>query len=387
MTGKGTGAIATIQLSGGAAQVILQQVFKPAGSKPAEFRPGRILLGTIDDGDQTIDQVTIGCEAANRFAINCHGNPLIVEMIMQLLRRCGAELVTAEQLIAAVVLSEKPPSTIHVEAKLALLRARTVSGAKVLANQTETGLFQKATQWLRNIDILSPGQIAAQAEQTLQESQRARLIIFGCTAVLAGPPNTGKSTLLNYLSGRQKAIVTNIAGTTRDWVSAQIQIEPLALTLIDTAGLVQDLGTVHADAADTAAQAKTRQIVQRADLVLLVLDNNRSSGQLDESLLKIIAGKKVLTILNKSDLPVRFDPAGLPDDLRDIVLISAKFGTGIKELTEKICQVCNVDKFDLKTPVCFTERQENLLQQLTRAESKQREVSVITELLKGPLGV
>ena len=248
-------------------------------------------------------------------------------------------------------------------------------------------MFQKATQWLRNIDILSPGQIAAQAEQTLQESQRARLIIFGCTAVLAGPPNTGKSTLLNYLSGRQKAIVTNIAGTTRDWVSAQIQIEPLALTLIDTAGLVQDLGTVHADAADTAAQAKTRQIVQRADLVLLVLDNNRSSGQLDESLLKIIAGKKVLTILNKSDLPVRFDPAGLPDDLRDIVLISAKFGTGIKELTEKICQVCNVDKFDLKTPVCFTERQENLLQQLTRAESKQREVSVITELLKGPLGV
>ena len=386
MTGKGMGAISTIQLFGDSSRAILERMFRPAGSKPVEFTPGKILLGTITDGSQTIDQVTIGCEGPDTFAINCHGNPLIVEMIMRLLKRHGADLVAAEQLMARILLSQNYPSTIHIEAKLALTKVKTLAGAKLLLHQTEHGLVKQATHWLQHIKEVSLAQVTTEAEQILCRSRATRLIIAGCTAVLAGPPNTGKSTLLNYLAGRQKSIVTDLKGTTRDWVSAQVRIEPLEVTLIDTAGLDQAFALTAGDA-DRAAQEKARELIQEADLVLLVLDSSWSAEQVDESLLTCVTDKRVVTVLNKSDLPAKLDLTGLPQNLRETVQISAKLGTGIDQLYEKILQTCDVNDFDLKAPVCFTGRQENLLRQLTIARSPERAASVITELLKGPLCV
>ena len=103
MTGKGTGAISTIQVFGDSAEDVIKKIFKPAGSKPAIFKAGKILLGTISNGDETIDQVTIGCEGEKNYAINCHGNPLIVADIMQLLRQHGANLITTEQLLSKIL--------------------------------------------------------------------------------------------------------------------------------------------------------------------------------------------------------------------------------------------------------------------------------------------
>ena len=243
MTGKGTAAISTIQLFGDAAEAITKKIFKPTGSKPAEFKTGKILLGAIIDParQETIDQVTIGCEGPEAIAIHCHGNPLIVEMIMQLLQRNGVTLLTAEELLAKILTAQKPISTIAVEAKLTQLKAQTIQGTKIIANQIEGGLSKKAEQWLQNINAISLEEIVSDAEQILRDSQIAKLIINGCTVAIAGPPNTGKSTLLNCLAGRQKAIVSDIKGTTRDWVSARCQIEPLSIELIDTAGLDEKL--------------------------------------------------------------------------------------------------------------------------------------------------
>ncbi len=385
MTGKGTAAISTIQVFGDAAQAITKKIFKPAGSKSAEFKTGKILLGAIIDSQQqeAIDQVTIGCEGPESIAIHCHGNPLIVEMIMQLLQRNGATLPTAEELLAKILTAQRNISTITVEAKLAQLRAQTLQGTKIIVNQIEGGLSRKATQWLQNIDIIAPEEIISDAKQILRDSQTAKLIINGCTAVLAGPPNTGKSTLLNCLAGRQKAIVSEIKGTTRDWVSARCQIEPLSMELIDTAGLDENLASAPKNTIEKAAQKKTVEILDRADLILLVLDNNQLENPLDGRLLKKIANKKLLTILNKSDLPARFDAGKLPEILSNTVEISAKFGTGIENLTWKILQTCCVADFDLQTPVCTTSRQEKLLSQLTKTRAKRKAISLITELLNG----
>jgi small GTP-binding protein len=303
---------------------------------------------------------------------------------MQLLKRHGAKLVTAERLLTELLLSKNLPSTIHIEAKLAMTKAKTIQGAKIIANQTEHGLYQKAIHWQKDIDLLTPGQIASQAGEISNSTKTARLIIAGCTMVLAGPPNTGKSTLLNYLAGREKSIVTDIAGTTRDWVSAQIRIEPMAVTLIDTAGLGGDFSL---NIVDKAAQQKTCEIIHKTDLVLLILDNSQSADQLDDSLLKAISNKRVVTVLNKADLPARFDTVKLPENLTDTVQVSAKFGTGLDKLTEKIRRRCGIADFDLKTPVCFTERQEYLLRQLTHIQSKDHAISIISELLNGPLCV
>jgi tRNA modification GTPase len=382
MTGTGTGAISTIQIFGGSAEAVIKKVFKPTGTKSSQFKTGEILLGTIIDGEEVIDQVTIGCEGPDTFAINCHGNPLIVEMIMQLLKRHGAALLTAEQLLERILTAKKSAGSIAVEANLAQAKARTLQGTKIIMNQIDAGLTEKAKGWLENIDEIPIETIKAEAMAILQKSQAAKLIIYGCTAVLAGPPNSGKSTLLNRLAGRQKAIVTDIKGTTRDWVTAQCHIGPLALELIDTAGLDERfLGPE--DTVEKTAQEKTAEILKRADMVLLILDNCRPTDRLDANLIEKIAGKQVITVLNKSDLPAKFDISRLPQTMPNTVQISAKEGIGIDRLGEKIIEITGASDFDWRQPVCFTTRQEKLLKKLTNARSRQQTASIITELLKG----
>jgi small GTP-binding protein len=305
---------------------------------------------------------------------------------MQLLQRRGATLLTTEQLLTKIISAQKPINTIAVEAKLAQMKAKTIQGTKIITNQIDVGLSKKAAEWLRNIDAVSLKQISAEAERILENSRTAKLIIAGCTVALIGPPNSGKSTLLNYLAGRQKAIVTDIKGTTRDWVEAVCRIESLFLRLIDTAGLDEKL-PARKDTIEKAAQKKSVQILEQADLVLLVLDNSQASDQLDERLVEKIAEKLVLTCLNKSDLPAKFDTRKLPEALSSSVQISAKEGTGVENLLEKIRQICGVADFDLKAPVVFTIRQEEMLKQLKNAKSKQQAASIITELLNGRLRV
>jgi len=384
MTGKGTGAISTVQVFGDSAEDVVKKIFKPAGTKPAKFKTGEILLGTIADGNETIDQVTIGCEGPKTFAINCHGNPLIVADIMQSLQRCGAKLLTAEQLLSKILSAQKSVNTIAVEAKLAQLKAKTIHGTKIIVNQVDAGLSKKAAEWLEKINAISLNQISAEAERILENSRTAKLIIDGCTAALIGPPNSGKSTLLNHLAGRQKAIVTDIKGTTRDWVEAVCQIESLSLRLIDTAGLDEKpLGPK--DTVEEAAQKKSVEILEQADLILLVLDNSQPNEQLNERIIDRITNKRIITVLNKCDLPAEFDTGKLQEILSNTVQISAKEGTGIENMIEKIREICGIADFDLKTPVVFTIRQEKLLQQLKNAKSKQQAASIITGLLNGKI--
>jgi tRNA modification GTPase len=384
MTGKGTGAIATIQLFGPKSKTILKKIFTPAQDKSPTFEPGKIHLGHITDGAETIDQVTIGCESGSSFAINSHGNPLIVEMLMQLAEKHGAKLITAEQLLAKILCEQKSLNSIAIEAKLAQAKAKTLEGTKIIMSQIDSGLTKTAQQWLEKIDTTPLDEIKAGTGEILENSRTARLLIAGCKIVIAGPPNSGKSTLLNCLCGTQKAIVTDIKGTTRDWVSAQCRIASLAAELIDTAGLGEIL---TATAIDKAAQQKSIEVLESADLILLVLDNNQSAEQLDSKLLDKFTAKKILTVLNKSDLPAKLDARKLPPALADTVLISAKFETNIDKLINKIQDLTAIRQFDLHAAVCFTDRQEELLQKLKSVKSKTSATSVISKLLNGKLRV
>lgn len=384
MTGPGAGAIATIELFGESAQTVLKGLFKLAGGGAAPFDTGQIVLGHIVDGAETIDQVTVGCEAPQSFTLHCHGNPLIVERLMELLRDRGVELVKAEQLRTEALRAEEPTGSIAVEARLAMTAVKTLEGARIIANQVRAGLSAQVRQWQERIESMSLDEVKKQAARVLSDSETARRIVSGCTIALIGPPNTGKSTLLNVLAGRDKALVTNVKGTTRDWVSAEIHIPPLAATLIDTAGLDADM----AGGLDQAAQARSLDVLDQADLVLLVLDRSQCEVQISAKLLEQLTDKRVLVVLNKSDLPVCLDAAGaLPDGYRQVVLISAQRGDGLEDLIIAIHRICGVTGFNSSLPVAFTSRQRRLLEQLATVSSHSEAMMIIRELLEGPLSV
>lgn len=383
MTGQGAGAIATIQICGDAAATGLHEIFRRLDNQPLELATGRIILGHIVDNGEPVDQVTLGCEAPHIFAINCHGNPLLVARIMGLLQRHGFTPVSAQQLRARMLQEQRPRDTIGVEAQLALATVKTVEGAVIINNQVKAGLSLKAGQWRDRLHTAPVEEVAAEAGRVLKNSETARLLISGCTIALIGPPNTGKSTLLNMLAGREKAIVTEIRGTTRDWVSAEIHLPPLAATLIDTAGIDPALR----EGIDTAAQDKSMQVLEQADVVLLVLDIAQPAGQLDRGFTEELEGRRVLTVLNKSDLTSVLEAASLPPSLRNRVHVSAKLGTGIDELVRAIHQVCGLPGYDRLAPVAFTDRQRKGLERLRRAASVPEAAEIIEELIHGPPAV
>jgi tRNA modification GTPase len=383
MTGRGAGAIATIQLVGDAADAALAKVFRQTSGERFELTTGRILLGHIIDGDETVDQVTVGCESPGVFAIHCHGNPLIVERIVGLLQRNGVELLAAEQLLVRTLAVQSSLNSIVAEAKLALTTVKTIAGAAILTHQIESGLSARVLEWQQELDKTHLSQIASEAEQILKDSEPARLIISGCTIALVGPPNTGKSTLLNALAGREKAVVTDIRGTTRDWVSAEIHIPPLTATIIDTAGL--DPSLASRGEIDRAVQQKSMEIIDRSDLVLLVLNITQPADQLSKALANKLLDKKTITVLNKSDLPEHFDSASLSAHLGQPVRISAKQDTGIEDLIHAIHATFNLAGFNSHAVTIFTSRQRALVGRLAVAGTRDQAIALMDELLHGPI--
>ncbi len=268
MTAKAAGAIGSIQLAGKDSRQILQKNFKPKFGKCC-FDAGQIYVGFFTAKDEKIDEVVIGCEQHNSFAINCHGNPLIVEMIMEELTKQGAVAVNGEKM-TELLTQNTGQNKITAEAATAMLKAQTIEAARTIDYQTKIGLANVCKWWLQNIDKMDIEDIKIGAVELLEQSERAKLIIDGIKAVLAGPPNSGKSSLLNALCGREKAVVSDIAGTTRDWVCGCFEADGLAVELIDTAGLDEKIAAKSN--LDNQAQQIAADITGTAEIVLYVID-------------------------------------------------------------------------------------------------------------------
>jgi len=387
MTGKSTGAISTIQVFGASAEAVVKKLFRPVGGKGATFRPGKVFLGDIVEGGGRIDRVTVGCEAGGSIAIHCHGNPLVVEMIMEALSRQGAAPVGAEELLAGIYSAQEPNNTIAVEAKLVQGQARTVEGTRLVLNQIEGGLTKAVRRWGQQLDAGSVEGIRSEAAKVLWDSEKARLLIFGALVVITGPANSGKSTLFNCLCGRSKAVVSDIKGTTRDWVDTRCRIGSLSAELVDTAGLDEQLAAAGGGEVERASQERAIELLRKADLLLLVLDNSIEEFRLDERLVELIREQKVLMVLNKCDLAGRLDAGRLPRFLTNKVMVSARAGSGIDSLVRSIEQVCGLFEIRAGAAVCFTRRQKKLLEQLREAGSAKQAGGIIRELLSGDLSL
>jgi len=369
LTPKGPGAIATVGLCGESAAGILAAIFHP-DTIPS---PGGLAVGRIADGPETIDKVVLACESEDTFTINCHGSPLVVELLMELLSRHGATAIEAKAFQYRLVSRDTSLSPIAIEAALAQFDSLTVEGTQLIANQPTTGLASVAAGWLKSGSRNLAAAVSSAAADILKRSAIADLIIHGARVVLAGPPNSGKSTLLNCLTGRATSIVTDIPGTTRDYVSARFTIPGLALEVVDTAGLDSSIAS---SSIDIAAQSRSSGLLESADLILLVLDSTRPLTQFDASSLP---DRPIVTVLNKRDVVALNMPG--------TVSVSAARNENIAAVITAIRAELGIEGFDLASAVCFTRRQENIISQLAAAPDRATDLSLITQLIKGPLAV
>lgn len=363
ITPPGTAAIGGILLCGVGAREILQAIFRTKSPGEVQFEPGRILVGQIADGGDSIDQVVIGCEGPDRFAIHCHGNPLLVESLMELFAQRGAAPVSAETLLRSKAISEES-TTIAAEAKVERLKAVTMEGFCLISNQIAGGLSRWATDTLDKGEAISIPDIQEQCRNILADSRIARRIISGCRAAIVGPPNSGKSTIFNRLCGASKSIVADIGGTTRDWVSAIWQMQSLRVELYDTAGLEDSLAA--ADPLQAASQQRTHEIIRGADALIVVLDGSRPLGRFS---LHAAEGQTVILAINKSDLRQSLDANNLPFASAEQINLSARTGQGVEELTAALRRVTGAEGFDLSRPVCFSRRQVEVVERLEKTDN------------------
>ncbi len=373
MTGSGTSAIATLEVRGPEAHDILSRIFSPCGPSPLDSEVGSVRIGTLHDNHHPIDQITLGCEGQHHWAVHCHGNPLIVKAAMALLKAQGVTLVTAR------TLSHEGLSTCEQDAQLALADCKTLLGARVLNHQKQGRLADWALAWQHNAHG-NLQDLRAQCRMILAQSRIADQILNGATAALIGPPNSGKSTLLNSLSGQDAAVVADIKGTTRDYVEAYCRTPRLALHLIDTAGLDTSLQKAHLGA---ESQRRTLDVVHRAQIILLVLDATQPAAQVESQWLAALPDVPCLTVLNKSDLPGQLNPEDLGRDPAHVISISAKQQTGLTQLLNHIECTLNITDFDITQPLCITSRQQDSVKQILAAKTMAQAQSPLKSVLNG----
>ena len=361
-TAPSNSAISIIRLSGSESIDIVSEIFK--GKNLKKVKSHTIHYGHIYNDKEILDEVLVSVfKAPKTFTrediveINCHGGIYVTNRVLELLLVKGARLADPGEFTKRAFLNGRIDLT-QAEAVIDMIESNTASSLKManlgLLGETKkviSDFREKILECLLKIevnidypeyedeeqiteDILIPRLKALQndMEMVLKKSEVSRIIKYGVKTAIIGKPNVGKSSLLNALIREDKAIVSNIAGTTRDIVEGSINIGGIVLNLIDTAGVRET-----DDFVEKIGVEKTKKIIDDADLIMLVFDNNTSLNDDDIELLDITKDKNRVIVVNKKDLESKIN-INVTDD---ILYISSFDQNDISKLENKIKQICN----------------------------------------------
>ena len=374
-TSQGVGAIAIIRISGEDSIKIVNKIFK--GKDLEKVESHTINYGHITDGDKIIDEVLVSVMKAPKtftaediVEINTHGGISPTNKVLELLLENGCRLAEPGEFTKRAFLNGRI-DLLEAEAVMDMINSKTDAqrqmainqiGGKVsdLINSLRSDMVQIISNINVNIDypeyddvdiitneILIPKitSLKARIEKILKESENGKIIKEGIKTSIVGRPNVGKSSLLNALLEEDKAIVTDIAGTTRDIVEGQITINGILLNMIDTAGIRKTEDKIEAIGVE-----KSFKMIDDSELVLLMLNNNENLSNDIKEIIEKIKEKHYIAIINKIDLESKLnrDELGIPLD--KIVEISVKENKGIDDLKEKIVKMFNIDELETKDP-------------------------------------
>jgi tRNA modification GTPase len=374
-TSKGVGAISIIRVSGNEAIEIVSKIFKGKDLKKVESHT--INYGHIEYKDEIIDEVLVSVmKAPHTFTvedvveINTHGGIAATNKVLELLMENGCRMAEPGEFTKRAFLNGRI-DLLEAEAVMDMINAKTDTQRQMAANQIEgktsnliNELRDDMVQIISNInvnidypeyddvdiitnDLLIPKitKLKEKIVKILKESENGKIIKEGIKTCIIGRPNVGKSSLLNALLQEDKAIVTNIAGTTRDIVEGQITINGILLNIIDTAGIRETEDIIEAIGVE-----KSLKIMEEADLILLMLNNNEELSKEIIELLNKIRNKKYLVLINKIDLDNKLDRSKLNIDSNKVVELSITENKGIEDLKEKIIEMFNLNELETKDP-------------------------------------
>lgn len=360
-TPLGEGAIGIVRLSGSQAISIAQKVFK--GKNLQDVESHTINYGHIIENDTIIDEVMVSVMREPRtftredvVEINTHGGVAVTNEILQLLIRSGARMAEPGEFTKRAFLNGRVDLT-QAEAVMDLIRAKTdkamavavqqLDGSlKTLITNTRQEILNTLAQVEVNIDYPEYDDVeemttALMREKTqefqkllehlLRTAKRGKILREGLSTAIIGRPNVGKSSLLNNLLREEKAIVTDIEGTTRDVIEEYVNIKGVPLKLIDTAGIRET-----DDIVERIGVERSKKALNEADLVLLVLNASEPLTQQDQTLLNISANSNRIILLNKTDLDEKIERDQLPDDL---IAISVLENQNIDKIEDRINQL------------------------------------------------
>jgi tRNA modification GTPase len=370
-TPMGEGAIAIVRLSGDQAIEISDKLFRGVGGKRLiDVQTHTIHYGHLVDPktDLVAEEVMVSLMKGPKtftkedvVEINCHGGIVSVNRVLQLVLNNGARLADPGEFTKRAFLNGRIDLS-QAEAVMDLIRAKTDRAMNVALGQME-GRLSKLIQKLRqeilttlahvevNIDypeyddveemthrllIDKAKYVQNELKKLLQTSEQGKILREGLSTVIVGRPNVGKSSLLNSLVHENKAIVTDIPGTTRDVIEEYVNVRGVPLKLLDTAGIRET-----EDIVERIGVEKSRQVLKEADLILLVLNYSEDFTVEDENIFKAVEGMHVIVIINKMDLPqkIQMDRVEALAKEHKIIQTSLLEDRGVDELEEAIAQL------------------------------------------------
>ncbi len=370
-TPMGEGAIAIVRISGDEAVEIADRLFRsPSGKRLVDSSSHTIHYGHLVDPstDETVEEIMVSLMKSPKtftredvIELNCHGGLVSVNRVLRLVLQYGARLAEPGEFTKRAFLNGRIDLS-QSEAVMDLIRAKTDRAMNVALNQMDgklsrligqlrQALLETLAQVEVNIDypeyddveemtiplMIEKGQwVQSEIIRLLSTSSQGRILREGLSTVIIGRPNVGKSSLLNSLVQENKAIVTDIAGTTRDIIEEYVNVKGVPLKLVDTAGIRET-----EDLVERIGVERSRQVLKEADLVILLLNGSEALSPEDERLLETIRPMDAIIVVNKTDLPQQIDIETVNQlaGQKHVITTSILQDEGVDELEETIASL------------------------------------------------